>query len=129
MDMCRVANLGPPYCFLSLQVFAVCKSFCVIRAFRHRKFTFGGAQSTAPWPLAQPPPPTPLPLGYPWFAIVPAAKKKVGPQSEFWTGQYRITKFQSWGYGGKLEILIQEIKVKKSDFNLYFRCLHCLKDV
>ena len=55
MDMCRVANLGPPYCFLSLQVFAVCKPFCVIRDFRHRKFTVGGARSTAP--AAPPPPP------------------------------------------------------------------------
>ena len=29
--------------------------------------------------------------------------------------------FQSWGYNGKLVILIQKIKVKKWDFNLYFR--------
>ena len=34
---------------------------------------------------------------------------------------YRIIKFQSWGYDGKLVILIQKIKVKKWDFNLYFR--------
>ena len=34
---------------------------------------------------------------------------------------YRIIKFQSCGYDGKLVILIQKIKVKKWDFNLYFR--------
>ena len=33
---------------------------------------------------------------------------------------YRITKLQNWGYYGKLEILIQKIKVKKMDFNKYF---------
>ena len=34
---------------------------------------------------------------------------------------YRIIKFQRWGYDRKLVILIQKIKVKKWDFNLYFR--------
>ena len=57
MDMCRVDNGRPLYCFLSLQVFAVCKPICVIRALRHRKFTVGGARSTAP--AAPPPPPHP----------------------------------------------------------------------
>ena len=33
---------------------------------------------------------------------------------------YGIIKFQSWGYDGKLVILIQKIKVEKWDFNLYF---------
>ena len=33
---------------------------------------------------------------------------------------YSIGKFESWGDDGKLEILVQEIKVKKLDFNLYF---------
>ena len=33
---------------------------------------------------------------------------------------YRITKLQSWGQDSKLDILIQKIKVKKLDFNLYF---------
>ena len=33
---------------------------------------------------------------------------------------YQITKLQSWGYESKLEILIQKIKVRKWDLNLYF---------
>ena len=33
---------------------------------------------------------------------------------------YRFIKFQSWGYDGKLVILIKNIKVKKWDLNLYF---------
>ena len=33
---------------------------------------------------------------------------------------YMIIKFQSQGYDGKLVNLIQKIKVKKWDFNLYF---------
>ena len=32
---------------------------------------------------------------------------------------YRIIKFQSSGYDSKLVILIQKIKVKKWNFNLY----------
>ena len=34
---------------------------------------------------------------------------------------YRTTEFQRWGYDTKLAILIKKIKVKKWDFNLYFR--------
>ena len=34
---------------------------------------------------------------------------------------YRFLKYQSWGYDGKLVILNQKIKVKKWDFDLYFR--------
>ena len=33
---------------------------------------------------------------------------------------YKITKLQNWGHDGKLEILVQNIKVKRKDFNLYF---------
>ena len=33
----------------------------------------------------------------------------------------RIVKFRSWGNDGKLVILIQKIKVKKWNFNSYFR--------
>ena len=33
---------------------------------------------------------------------------------------YQITKLQSWGYESKLEIMIQKIKVRKWDLNLYF---------
>ena len=33
---------------------------------------------------------------------------------------YQITKLQRWGYDRKLEILIQKIKVRKWDLNLYF---------
>ena len=33
---------------------------------------------------------------------------------------YMITKFQSWGINGKLEIVILKIKVQKMVFNLYF---------
>ena len=34
---------------------------------------------------------------------------------------YGIAKVQNWGHESKLEILVQKIKVKKLDFNLYFR--------
>ena len=34
---------------------------------------------------------------------------------------YMIIKFQRWGCDSKLVILIKKIKVKKWDFNLYFR--------
>ena len=30
---------------------------------------------------------------------------------------YQITKLESWGHDGKLEISIQKIKVEKWDFN------------
>ena len=33
---------------------------------------------------------------------------------------YRITKLQGGGHDGKLEIVIQNIKVKKMEFKIYF---------
>ena len=42
---------------------------------------------------------------------------------------YRTTKLQNRGHDGKLDIVIQKVKVKKMDFNLYFlrnksNCIH-----
>ena len=42
---------------------------------------------------------------------------------------YRITKLQSWGHDGKLDIFIQKIKVKKGIFFFIFwtKCLIAYK--